>query len=79
MIEHHNKDRKPFKVGQLVRQNPRVFWCNGIAMTRSLWLVLDIEWSSLHSCWRIQTLRQRGSVKGDHWSGSFQSIEENDE
>ena len=52
MNEYENKNKKPFKVGQLVH-------CKYSPQYNSLCLVLDLEWDEPGQCWLVRYLHQK--------------------
>ena len=79
MIEHYNKDRKPFKIGQLVYDR----FSGELEGKSGLLIVLDIQWGSYyhHSefCWVAHVLHQQTGKKDWEPSASFRAAEEKDD
>ena len=79
MIEHYNKLKCPFKVGDLVysRYDKRFF------AKMTFYLVLDIQWGSYYhhdeSCWVAHVLHQQTGKKDWEPSASFEPAGKNDE
>ena len=72
MMKNYNKDKKPFKVGQLVRLHvgdPYI----------GLYLVLKIQWDTYNGEWWVHVFCQRSGLL--HWRPAmrFEAIEENDD
>ena len=74
MVDHRNKDKKPFKIGQLVTAN----WRSDVA----LFVVLDIKWAfddtGLSPSWEVNVLDQRTVTTIRLASYYFEPVGEND-
>ena len=66
-MKTNNPQKKPFKVGQLVRDT----YTNGNALA----LVLELRWSSVISEWAILVLYQGTGRKEECWACDFKPTE----
>ena len=72
MIEHYNKDKSPFKTGQLIKRACGFF-------EDFLYIVIKIKWSEHRGKWNMLLLSQRSGQKLWRVSDYFQAAEENNE
>ena len=60
MIDHEDPDKKPFKVGQLVRRFPKTTYLH-------LYLIVDIRWVKgafpLRDHWQLRVLSQQSGLR----------------
>jgi hypothetical protein len=72
MIKHYNKNKSPFRIGQLVKRDIGPF--EGF-----LYLVIKIKWSEHRGKWTMLLLSQRSGQKLWRASDYFRAAEETDE
>ena len=75
MIEHRNKSKCPFKIGQLVRYKD----VNPTLPYRGLFLVLDLEWNKSFEEWTVILLSQQRGHQNFAPSVHIRTIEENND
>ena len=68
MIDHYHRDKKPFKVGQLIK-------CRDYP--GGLFIVLGFEWDSGVESWYCVVYSQKKGKKTWVWSHSHVAAEEN--
>jgi len=75
MDKHSDPNKKPFRIGQLVRFVEPV----PDPVDYGLDIVLDLKWSAKLNEWQIYSLSQRTGMTEWQWSEDFVPIGENDD
>ena len=72
MIEYGNKDKKPFKLGQLLLRK-------GLSRLSGIFLVLDCEWDHDYRLWKLDLIQQRTGVRNLWMPLGFEPAEPSDD
>jgi hypothetical protein len=70
MIEHKNRHKKPFEIGQLVKYVERLLKPADYGLD----IVLDLEWSDKLEEWKVYALSQRTGRTEWCWAHNFRTV-----